>query len=140
MTVYDRITQPNNTVPHGHEGYFVGENGTYAWYDLCKEIAKVLHEKGVGKSPEPTSFTEEELAKFFGSAVSIPALYPLQGYLSSCGFAMQDIGNFLVGSNSRAVGNRSRKIGWQPKHTTEDMLRSIRAEVERELSEQKAAN
>lgn len=48
---------------------------------------------------------------------------------------MQDVGNFLVGSNSRAVGNRSRSIGWVPKHTTEDMLRSVRAEVEAELRE-----
>lgn len=50
---------------------------------------------------------------------------------------MQDVGNFLVGSNSRAAGNRSRAIGWVPKHTTEDMLRSIRAEVETEMKSQK---
>lgn len=73
--MYDRIIKPGNTVPHGREGYFVGENGTYAWYELCRQIAQVLHEKGIGKSPEPTSFTEEELAKYFGSAVSTILLY-----------------------------------------------------------------
>jgi hypothetical protein len=35
-------------------------------YDLYKEIAEVLYEAGLGKSPEPTPFTQEEINKYFG--------------------------------------------------------------------------
>ena len=73
MVLFDAVTRPGNAVPHGREGMFVGENGTYSWYDVGKELARVLHEKGVGQSPEPTTFSSEELAKFFGSEVSTPA-------------------------------------------------------------------
>ena len=70
VVVFNGVTAPNNTVPHGREGLFIGENGVYAWSDVSNEIAKVLYEAGKGKSPEATTFTSEELAKYFGSEVS----------------------------------------------------------------------
>ena len=69
MVLYDAVTKPNNTVPHGREGLFIGENGTHAWSEVSDEIAKVLYEKGIGKSPEATTFTSDELVKYFGSEV-----------------------------------------------------------------------
>lgn len=40
-------------------------NAEYNFYDLASEMAYVLHGKGIGK-PEPTSFTDEEIKKYFG--------------------------------------------------------------------------
>lgn len=71
--VYEAVTKPGNTVPHGREGLFIGENGTYAWGEVSDEIAKVLFEKGVGKSPEATTFTSDELVQYFGSEASVPS-------------------------------------------------------------------
>ena len=35
----------------------------------------------------------------------------------------------LMGTNSRAVANRSRSIGWKPVKTTKDLLASVKPEV-----------
>ena len=79
MILYDAVIKPNNTVPHGREGLFIGENGTFTWGEICAEIAKVLYDKGIGKSPEATTFTSDELVKYFGSEVSICVYYAV-GY------------------------------------------------------------
>ncbi|KIK96073.1 hypothetical protein PAXRUDRAFT_139333, partial [Paxillus rubicundulus Ve08.2h10] len=47
--------------------------------------------------------------------------------------ALHDLGLPFLGTNSRCKANRARTLGWKPKSTTEDMLRSIKAEVEWEL-------
>lgn len=49
---------------------------------------------------------------------------------------VQEVGNYF-GTNSRARANNSRAIGWKPKYTTEDMLASIRPEVEAILKQKK---
>lgn len=38
-------------------------------------------------------------------------------------------GSYLMGSNCRAVANRSRSIGWKPVKTTKDLFASIKPEV-----------
>lgn len=114
VVLFDAVTKPGNTVPHGREGMFVGENGTFSWYDIGKELARVLHEKGVGQSPEPTTFSSEELEKFFGS---------------------EFVGNLIAGSNCVCIANRSRGLGWRPKHTKDHLLASVRAEVEAALKQ-----
>ena len=38
-------------------------------------------------------------------------------------------GNFN-GTNARCRANRARSIGWKPKHTTHDLLASVKPEVE----------
>lgn len=50
---------------HGREGYYFGENGEHTLYEVGRQIGRVL--VGVGKSPhvEPTSFTQEEVRKYF---------------------------------------------------------------------------
>lgn len=70
VVVFNGVTTPNNTVPHGREGLFIGENGVFAWSEVGNAIAKALYEAGKGKSPEATTFTSEELTKYFGSEVS----------------------------------------------------------------------
>ncbi|KAK1224079.1 hypothetical protein PQX77_008409 [Marasmius sp. AFHP31] len=90
---------------HGREGYYFGANGEHSLLDVCRSIGAALVDLGIGTSPEPTSFTKEEIDKYFGGS------------------------NFSE-NNSHCRANRSKSIGWQPKKTTEDLLKSIRPEVE----------
>jgi hypothetical protein len=39
----------------------------------------------------------------------------------------------FLGTNSRCKANRARTLGWKPKFTTEDMVRSTKGEVEWQL-------
>jgi hypothetical protein len=39
-----------------------------------------------------------------------------------------------LGSNSRCVANRSKAIGWNPEKSTQDLLASVKPEVEAILS------
>ncbi|KAF9466577.1 hypothetical protein BDZ94DRAFT_1319443 [Collybia nuda] len=105
VVLYDSIVAEPDKVGHGREGIYFGENGEHSLYDVGKAIAKALVDAGKGRSPEPTTFTQEEIEKYFG-------------------------GSDYLGSNSRCRGNRSRSIGWKPTHTTTDFLGSIEAEVE----------
>ncbi|KAH9972083.1 hypothetical protein BGW80DRAFT_393946 [Lactifluus volemus] len=96
------LSDPN--VPHGREGYYFAENGEYRLSDLAQTYSQVLYDLGKAKSPQPTSFTDEEAQKYFG-------------------------GPFL-GSNTRCKAERARILGWNPTKTTKDMLESVRPEVE----------
>jgi len=101
---------------HGREGFYFGENGEHTWYDISKAIGVAMVKLGLSKSVEPTPFTEEELGKYFGS---------------------KTVG-YYFGTNSRCRANRSKAIGWKPKKTTDDMLKSIKLEMEVILKQQKA--
>lgn len=101
--LYDSILS-NPAAGHGREGFYFGANGEHKMYDVCKAIAQELVNAGRGKDPEPTTFTKEEIDKYFA-------------------------GSEYLGSNSRCVANRSYSVGWKPKKTTMDLLASIKAEV-----------
>lgn len=109
IVLYDAIVKngPDN-VDHGIRGYYIGENGEHSWGEISQAIGRAQVELGLSKTDEPTTFTDEELAKYFGSV---------------------EIGNYW-GSNSRARANHSRSLGWKPKYTKEDLLASIKPEVE----------
>ncbi|TFY71385.1 hypothetical protein EVG20_g1597 [Dentipellis fragilis] len=104
------LAHSEHPTPHGREGYFFGENGEYPAIDLCRAIANALYELGKGKSPEPTPFTDEEAMKYFGG--------------------------YILGSNSRARGKRSRAWGWKPTKTPADLMASMRPEVEGFIADQ----
>ncbi|KAH8100946.1 NAD(P)-binding protein [Cristinia sonorae] len=106
--LFDGILNENPAVGHGVDGYYFGANGEHPWYDIAKAIAVALHELGKVKSDEPTSFEVEELSKYFG--------YEALGW--------------YYGSNSRCRANHSKAIGWNPKKTSEDMIKSIKPECE----------
>lgn len=57
-----------DTTGHGHDGYYFLENGEVKLYEAMREIAKIFVELGLIKAThlEPTSYTEEEIAKNFG--------------------------------------------------------------------------
>ncbi|GLB41332.1 putative NAD-P-binding protein [Lyophyllum shimeji] len=104
LVLYDAI-RTNPATGHGREGYYFAENGEHTLYDVGKAIAEALVALGRGKSAEPTTFTKEEIDKYFQ-------------------------GSEYLGSNSRCRATRARAIGWKPTKTAKDMLASIRPEVE----------
>ncbi|KAI0633479.1 NAD-P-binding protein [Trametes polyzona] len=92
-------------IGHGEEGYYFAENGEHKLFDVAKAIGAALKDLGLADTDEPTTFTKEELDKYFDGSESL-------------------------GSNSRCRAERSRAIGWKPEKTTEDMLRSIKPEIQ----------
>ncbi|KAF8206496.1 NAD(P)-binding protein [Mycena galopus ATCC 62051] len=93
---------------HGRAGFYFGENGEHTLSQVGEAIAKAL--SGIGKgTPSPTAFTDHEMRLFFPNGTSI-------------------------GTNSRCRADRGAKIGWRPTMKTQDMLLSIKAEVEASLS------
>ncbi|KAF8438923.1 hypothetical protein L210DRAFT_3761142 [Boletus edulis BED1] len=97
---------------HGREGLYFGENGESVVRAMSERIGEALVACGVSRPGEqtPTSFGEMDYAR------------PENEHLRA-----------WYGSNSRCKANRARELGWKPKHTTEDMLKSIRGEVEWQL-------
>ncbi|CDO71823.1 hypothetical protein BN946_scf184939.g47 [Trametes cinnabarina] len=116
--LFDRVLADPEGVPHGRTGIYLLENGEHSWYDISKAIGQAMVELGLSSAAEPTSFTDEEMAKVFGSVEN--------GYQQ-------------VGQNSRGRGEQARALGWKPKHTTADMLASIKPEVEAILEKQRSA-
>ena len=79
IVLYDSIVRNGaDNVDHGIRGYYFGENGEHSWYAISKEIARVLVEKGIGASDEPTSFTADELVQYWGSEVRLFRCFLLQ--------------------------------------------------------------
>ncbi|KAI0768145.1 NAD-P-binding protein [Trametes elegans] len=92
-------------IGHGREGFYFGENGEHTMYDIATAMGAALKELQLAPTAEPSSFTEEELKKYFS-------------------------GSDNLGTNVRCRAERARAIGWKPLKTTEDMLASIKPEIE----------
>jgi nucleoside-diphosphate-sugar epimerase len=89
----------------GREGYYFAEDGLYSGRQVFEKIGEVLHKKGVLKSPEVTSFTDDEVKNDpFG---------PFSWFVASY-------------SNSKA--ERLRKMGWKPHRP--NLLDSLEEEVD----------
>ena len=69
--LYDAIVRDPETVGHGREGYYFGENGEHSWYSISRAIGEALVDLGISTDPEPTTFTDAELIKYLGSLVRI---------------------------------------------------------------------
>ncbi|KAH8091797.1 hypothetical protein BXZ70DRAFT_909660 [Cristinia sonorae] len=108
IRILDGIVNNNPAVGHGADGFYFGISDHHTWYELSKEIGRVMVQKGLTKSDEPTPFSDEELVKYFGS---------VEG------------GNYY-GSTSRGIPNHSKAIGWDPKKTKKDLFASITPELE----------
>lgn len=74
IVLYDAIINNPDKIGHGRDGFYFGENGEHLWYDISKAIGKALVKRGISESDEPTTFTKEELVKYFGSEVSFLSL------------------------------------------------------------------
>ena len=108
MVLFDNIVANPDKTGHGWEGFYFGENGEHHWLDISKAIGQAMTELGLSDNLEPTTFTVNELKKYYGSEKK----------------------GWYNGSNSRACADRGRALGWKPKYTTADMLASIRLEVD----------
>jgi hypothetical protein len=54
------------SAPHGREGIFFGENGEYRLLDAARAYTKALYDLGKSKTPDPVTFTEDEVQKYLG--------------------------------------------------------------------------
>lgn len=63
-------TLSDANLAHGREGYYFAENGEYRLYDVAKAYSQALHDLGKGKSPEPTTYSTDEVQKYFGVITS----------------------------------------------------------------------
>jgi len=64
IVVFNAALYNPQSIKHGREGYFFGENGEHMLVDVYRSVAQVLYALGKAESPEPTKFTDEELAKY----------------------------------------------------------------------------
>ena len=65
IILYNSIVS-NPATGHGREGIYFGENGEHTFYDMGKAIGEALMTAGKVDNPEPTTFTKEEIDKYFG--------------------------------------------------------------------------
>jgi len=94
-------------IGHGKSGYYLGIAGEYTYFNAASTIGGALVENGWAKEATPTSFTEEEIKKYYN-------------------------GSYYAGSNSRGVADRSKSIGWKPKQNEmEDFVEHIKKETKR---------
>ncbi|KAI0746779.1 NAD-P-binding protein [Daedaleopsis nitida] len=108
ITLFDSIVNNPSKTGHGWDGLYYAENGEHTWRQLSQAIGAALVSLGVAAKADPTTYTLEEMKTFFGS----------------------EQWGWLFGTNCRCRADRARAIGWKPKYTTEDLLKSIKAEVE----------
>ncbi|WWC58287.1 uncharacterized protein I303_100825 [Kwoniella dejecticola CBS 10117] len=105
--VYTKATQSNPTIGHGPSGYYFGISGEYTLFGANSRIGQALVKNNLipTKETTPTSFTSEELQKYYN-------------------------GSTYMGTNSRGVADRSKSIGWKPKFSQEeDLYQHIDREV-----------
>ncbi|TBU41486.1 hypothetical protein BD309DRAFT_965128 [Dichomitus squalens] len=108
IVLLDSILHHPDTTGHGWEGLYFGESGEHRWLDISLAIGRAMYELGLADSPDLTPFSHEEILKYFGN----------------------EWFGYYHGTNSRARADRARALGWKPTHSTEDMLASIKPELE----------
>jgi len=103
--LFNHIRQNPDTTAHGREGYYFGINGEYNLYQIGKGIAEHLVALGKSSEREPSTFTDEEIKKYFA-------------------------GSSFWGTNSRGRANRSRSLGWNPLKSTHNLYDGIGLEID----------
>ncbi|KAG1727651.1 uncharacterized protein EDB91DRAFT_1061010 [Suillus paluster] len=103
-SVFDAAMKGPDAAGHGREGFYFGANGEHRVGRISEIVAEALYEMKLGKSPEPTVFTDEEVQKYLGGRYH--------------------------GSNSRVRAERAKLIGWKPVHTVDSLWGSIKPETE----------
>jgi hypothetical protein len=54
-----------NRPGHGRDGYYFTSTEEFAWIEMAAVIGDTLYQAGRIKDPNPSSFTDAELAEFF---------------------------------------------------------------------------
>ncbi|CAF4066966.1 unnamed protein product, partial [Adineta steineri] len=95
LAVYEPDAKPNakssSYLTIGREGYYFTDDGLYSGREVFEKIGIVLHKKGIVKSPEVTSYTDDE--------VKSDPFGPF---------------SWFVASYSNSKSERLRKMGWKP--------------------------
>ncbi|KAI0789838.1 NAD(P)-binding protein [Abortiporus biennis] len=107
MVLFNAILANRDDMGHGRNGYYIVENGEFTSYELAKALGEVLHQQGKIKSSEPTTYSEDELIKYYGSLELA----------------------YILGGTARGHANRFRALGWEPRKSVQDLFASIAAEV-----------
>ena len=98
--------QPSPYLTLGRTGYYFAENGSNTWRQIAEKIGEVLYKKGIAKSPEVTSFPDDEVES---------NIYGIYSW-------------FVAGSESNSKAERVRKLGWNPHHPS--LLDSIEEQID----------
>lgn len=97
---------------HGTSGYYFAESGEYTQFALAQTIGRVLVNMKIAQDTEPTTFSQEEVDKYYN-------------------------GSYYAGTNSRCRADHSRSIGWRPKKTAGDFFASVEEEVQQTIARSK---
>ena len=61
-------------IGHGREGYYFAENGEHTMYDIAERMGEELYGMGLARTATPSSFTREELQRYFHGVSCISKL------------------------------------------------------------------
>jgi len=96
-----------DTADHGKEGgWYFGVTHEHSWYKVAQTLAAVLSKRGLVDSTDVTPFEQQYIDNYLYGPVA----------------------TYVFGSDSRAIANRSKKIGWKPSGA--DVYQTIEEEVE----------
>ena len=56
----------SGAAPHGREGHYFAASGEYRLLDAAKAYTGALYKLGKSKTPEPTTYSKEEIDQYFG--------------------------------------------------------------------------
>jgi hypothetical protein len=70
IDLYNAIKANPDTVGHGREGFYFLLNGEHTLYDVCREIGRALVAVGRATDEVPTTFTPEEVKKYFNVSLN----------------------------------------------------------------------
>ncbi|ORY82888.1 NAD(P)-binding protein [Leucosporidium creatinivorum] len=107
--LYQRVFESaleGKDVGQGREGFYVAENGKYYGVEAAKAVGEALLNRKIADTAEPSTFSPEEMQKYYGAYAN------------------------FAGTNSQALGDRSRRAGWAPRYDHADFIASIDKEVE----------
>ncbi|BGP36182.1 hypothetical protein JCM10450v2_000080 [Rhodotorula kratochvilovae] len=90
----------------GRGGYYIAANGQYVGREAAEKVGIALHKRGLAATVEPAPFTDEEMKAFYGAYAN------------------------FAGTNSQATAERSRRLGWAPRHDHQALLDSLDGEVQ----------
>jgi hypothetical protein len=108
---------------------------SYLRFALAQSIGRVLVNLKLAKDTEPTTFSQEELDKYYDGVSRIMVSHlELATDDPACALFNQ---SYYAGTNSRCRADHSRSIGWRPKKTAHDFFASVEEEVQQVLAKSK---
>lgn len=91
---------------------------------------KAMYELGLTDNAEPTTFTNDEIDKYFeGVSPTLLSFHSVNLAMNLTIDYARIVQNSYLGSNARCRGEKSRDIGWKPIHGLDDFYASLYAEV-----------